>query len=37
MATLLVLNSITLITASTVIMFATSFYTREMKENANKE
>ena len=35
--TLIVLNSIMLLTSSTVIMFATNFYTQEVKNNANKK
>lgn len=34
--TLIVLNSIALVTSSIVIMFSTNFYTQEMKNNAKR-
>lgn len=34
--TLIVLNSIVLVTSSIVIMFSTNFYTQEMKNNAKR-
>ena len=34
--TLIVLNSIVLVTSSVVIMFSTNFYTQEMKNNVKR-